>query len=358
MTNDQTRSKRLWIAIHFLAAASSLLVASAPSLAAAEDASLPPQLDAAIARGLAFLARQQNADGSFDGGGPRVATTGLTIMAFLASGHTPDAGPYGLPVRRAIDSLVAQAPADGYFGKADGSRMYGHGIATLALAESLGVQTSEVDRQKIETVLRRAVKVILDAQDVAKDDSNSGGWRYEPTSPDSDLSLSGWNALALRAATNVGLDVPPERVRRAVAYVLKCYNARPEQRGFAYQPGQDASAAMTGVGVLSLYLLDAADRPELTEATALLLNQPVDPQHTRYPYYAGYYVTQAAFQAGDPVWPRVWQMTSERLLAEQSPQDGGWPLSHSSEEPGRVYATSMAVLTLAVPYRLLPIYQR
>ena len=45
------------------------------------------------------------------------------------------------------------------------------------------------------------------------------------------------------------------------------------------------------------------------------------------------------------------------LLPIQNP-DGGWPQSTSSEEPGRVYATSMSLLTLTVPYRILPIYQR
>jgi hypothetical protein len=38
--------------------------------------------------------------------------------------------------------------------------------------------------------------------------------------------------------------------------------------------------------------------------------------------------------------------------------DGGWPQSRNGEEPGRNYATSMALLTLAVPQNLLPIYQR
>jgi hypothetical protein len=330
-----------------------LYVAISSPARAQEGAS--PRVDEAVERGLAFLARQQNADGSLDGGGPRVAMTGLSVMAFLASGHTPDVGRYGLVVRRAVDALVTAAPNDGYFGRVDGSRMYGQGIATLALAEALGVETSDGNRQRIRAVLRKSVGVILDAQAVGKDAASAGGWRYEPTSVDSDLSLTGWNALALRAAENVGIDVPRERVERAVGYVLKCY--RSEQRGFAYQPGQDASAAMTGMGVLSLYLLGASERAELGSAAATLVAQPVD-DRTKYPYYAMYYGTQAAFSAGEPVWSAVWRVNSERLLAAQSPVDGGWPASHSTEEPGRVYGTAMAVLTLAAPYRLVPVYQR
>jgi hypothetical protein len=232
--------------------------------------------------------------------------------------------------------------------------MYGHGITTLALAEAAGIEPDPARRQKMLAVVARAVKVILDAQDVKKSDNDAGGWRYEPGSVDSDLSLSGWNALALRAAQNAGIEVPKERVARAVAYVLRCY--RKQDKGFAYQPGGAASAAMTGVGLLNLRLLDSADHPEAA-AAAEFLTANLTTENTRYPYYAAYYAAQAAFQAGGPTWQAVWPPTMDRLLAQQMP-DGGWPASRTGEEPGRVYSTSMVVLTLTVPYRLLPIYQR
>ena len=46
------------------------------------------------------------------------------------------------------------------------------------------------------------------------------------------------------------------------------------------------------------------------------------------------------------------------LLKQQDEKDGGWPQSREQQEPGRAYATAMAVQTLAIPYRLLPVYQR
>ena len=99
----------------------------------------------------------------------------------------------------------------------------------------------------------------------------------------------------------------------------------------------------------------AADRPEV-DAVKFLIEHPVK-DDTPMPYYSMYYATQAAFQAGDPAWPPVWKVTLDRLLGSQM-KDGGWPQSRNGEEPGRVYATSMAVLTMSVPQRLLPIYQR
>ena len=310
-------------------------------------------LDSSIARGLAYLAQQQNPDGSFDGGGPKIAMTALALMSFLACGHAPDAGKYGLHVRRSIDFLLSKAPEDGYFGKVDGSRMYGQGIVTLALAEAYGVDQTE-GRRKIQPVLSRAVELILKAQQVPKAEVFAGGWRYEPKSADSDLSLSGWNALALRAAQNVGMNVPKEQVEQAVQFVLKCFHK--EQKGFSYRPGEKPTNGLTGVGVLNLYLLDAADRPEVRDGAIFLVQNPVK-ENSPFPYYYAYYTTQAAFQAGEPTWSAVWKITQDRLLALQMP-DGGWPTSKSSHEPGRIYATTMSLLTLSVPYRLLPIYQR
>jgi len=315
---------------------------------------LSPRLDPAIAKGLAFLASQQKPTGMIEAGGPPLAMTGLSLMSFLSAGYAPGQGKFGGNVTSAIDYLVAQAPADGYFGRVDGSRMYGHGIITLALAEAYGVEKGKERRAKLRSVLDRAVKVILDAQQIQKDPGSAGGWRYEPQSGDSDLSLSGWCALALRASSDAGIAVPKNRVQRAVQYVLKCYRA--DQKGFAYQPTGETTLPMTGVGVLNLFLLDAADRPEAMVGAKTLSEKLITDQ-TRFQYYAYYYTTQAAYQAGESIWPMVWKVNQDQLLDQQQP-DGGWPQSRSGEEPGRVYATAMSVLTLTVPYRLLPIYQR
>ncbi len=332
-----------------------LVWAVAVRAAAAPEPAVPTGLDAAVNSGLDFLAAQQGQDGSFGAAaGPRLATSGLSLLAFLAAGSVPDQGKYGSTVRAAIDFLTIQAQPDGYFGKVDGSRMYGQGIATLALAEAYGVEDSEEGRQKLHAVLSKAVKVILDAQAVNKPEPQAGGWRYEPQAGDSDLSLSGWNALALRACRGVGLAVPAEGVQKAVQFILRCHVAT---GGFGYQPGTPALNSATGVGVLSLYLLDAASRPEIADGLKFLTEHPVDDQ-SNYMFYTLYYATQAAFQAGEPTYSAIAGPNFARLFKGQQP-DGGWLDPKGQESAGgRVYSTSMALLALEVPYRLLPIYQR
>ena len=330
-----------------------VLIGSCATLGFAQEV-VAPRVDFALVRGLEFLATQQQNDGAFAKTGPKLAITSLCVLALLSSGHVPEDGRYGLTLRRAVDYLLQQFPPDGYVGKVDGSRMYGQGMVTLALAEVYGVEHDPLRRQRIRQCLIKAVEVIVAAQNVQKDDLHAGGWRYEPNSPDSDLSLSGWNALALRACNNVGVSVNRKCIDRAIAYVLSCY--RQKEKGFAYQPGRPASPGMTGVGILDLCLLDQAARPEVADAAIFLLKNPVTAE-THYAYYSLYYSTSAAFQAGDPIWAAVWKTNSELLVWLQQ-DDGGWPASKTGDEPGRIYASAMATLTLSAPNRLLPVHQR
>ncbi len=359
---------RGWAATALILLALIPLIAASPALAqpipappnpAAEE--LSTGLDPAIAKGLAYLAKQQQPDGSFQNregnsfSGPKAALTGLSLMAYLSAGRTPDAGKHALVVRSAIDYLVKVCPEDGYYGKVDGSRMYGHAIVTLALAEVAGMEADQKQRQRVRAALEKAVKVLLKAQSTQRQTAiHQGGWRYEIESPDSDLSVSSWCILALRAAQNAGITIPRESADRAARFVLNCY--LPQKKSFAYQPGGEPAITMTGAAVLSLSLLDRGGREEADAGVQYLIDHPITDQ-TEYPYYARYYSTQAAFQIADARWPRIWRRTQETLLKTQE-KEGSWPRSRTQQEGGQTYATAMSVLTLSVPLRLLPTYQR
>jgi hypothetical protein len=250
-------------------------------------------------------------------------------------------------------------PEGGYVGgdeaqKGDGSRMYGHALATLALAEAYGLEHDRDRRLRTRAALAKMLAVILKAQAVEKSEIHAGGWRYAPDAKDSDLSVTGWCVVALHACREVGLDVPGEVFDRAKGYVLKCRN--PIDKGFAYQPGSPGHAGMTGVAVVALHVLDGRENAVLPDAYQFLARAGAQPP-SRFQYYTTYQVVRAGLLAGDPTWPAVSRPAFDALLAAQAP-DGGWPPSTSPEEPGRVYATAMAVMTLAVPNRLLPTYAR
>src|SRR3954452_1961005 len=76
-------------------------------LSAAEMFTAPAKQ--AAERGLHFLAKQQIDDGSFGNAGysHNVAVCALAGMAFMSSGSTPDRGPFGKSVSRALEYLLA-----------------------------------------------------------------------------------------------------------------------------------------------------------------------------------------------------------------------------------------------------------
>jgi hypothetical protein len=119
-----------------------LVLPAAPPAPAA-----PPRddkTDAAIKRGVDFLISQQDRDGGIQtrfNWANRTAMTALSIMSMAAVGHQPaDDTPQGHAMKKALAYVLKPENQDvnGYFGNHDGSRMYGHGIITLMLADCWG----------------------------------------------------------------------------------------------------------------------------------------------------------------------------------------------------------------------------
>ncbi|MBL9125239.1 MAG: terpene cyclase/mutase family protein, partial [Planctomycetaceae bacterium] len=172
-----------------LGGAAALCTARAP----AQDAELEkvageyltPAAQKAIAKGLAFLASRQKDDGSFgDAGYSRnTAVCALAGMAFMSSGSTPGRGPYGGNVDRCLDFILAHTENSGFInveGATTHGPMYGHGFATLFLAEAYGMTLRADIREK----LSKAVQLIVQTQ------NREGGWRYQPVRQDADISVT------------------------------------------------------------------------------------------------------------------------------------------------------------------------
>lgn len=175
-----------------------------PQRAGADDT----PTDTAAASGLTFLAKQQNADGSFEQD-RRVAPTALSLLAFLATGNTSDGGRYAATVRRATDFLLRRAPEDH-----DLSHMRGKAIMTLALCQGYGVEPEEQTRAKIRAIAKDAVAVILSAQ-------QDGAWAEARGGKAVDPNTTRWCFNALRAAQQINLHVPQENIDRAATYLAQ-----------------------------------------------------------------------------------------------------------------------------------------
>jgi hypothetical protein len=163
------------------------------------------------------------------------------------------------------------------------------------------------------------VKLILDAQKIPQG-VWAGGWRYQPGAGDADISVSGWQLMALRGAAACGAVVPKSAIDAGVAYIKRSAVAG---GGFSYQPGGGASLSSTGTGILAMSLLGQHGPTAAPEAAAggdyLLKNiqaWPPDDFH----YYSIYYCSQAVNQLGGKYWDTFYPVLREKLLARRRRQ--------------------------------------
>jgi squalene cyclase len=345
------------------AALAALLAAAAPASLRADDppptADMTPAIRRAVDRGLAWLADHQNDNGSWSckigyklmenylgKDGDHVGVTGLAGLALLGGGNVPHRGRYGDEAAKALDFVLSCVrPEDGYITH-QSSRMYEHAFATLFLAEVHGMSP----REDVRLALKSAVNLLVRAQNA------DGGWRYQPTPFDADLSVTVSTLQALRAARNVGIAVPKTTIDRAVRYIRACAN---EDGSFSYQLGpQDTrtSFALTACGVVSLHSLgDYASRDVQQGVEWLIGAKPrrLEPEWKEFHYFYGhYYAAQAFYLARGKAWRNYWTRVSSDILGHQQP-DGHW-----DDDVGPAYATAMACIILQIPCEYLPIFQK
>ena len=322
------------------------------------------RVDRAVERGAAFLLSRQNAGGAFHHTGRDHhlhlnATTSLAVLALASAGHQPiDPTRQGRAMHKALGFILRDDRTDekGYFGKVDDSRMYGHGITTLMLAEMTGMGTDRDTNGLIRRRCKGAIDLIVKGQS-----TTPGGWRYKPGDKTADLSVTAWQVMALRAAKNAGFDVPSETIAASAAFVKSLHT----QGGFVYSDVQlrkkeQPRFATTAMGLAALWACGHYDAVEADRAAGWLRNHPPKPGE-RYLLYGTYYYAQAMYQrgaAGDPDEEnaRQAQQIVENLLVRLQKDDGSWFSDEAAQ--CRTYGTAMAILSLAVRYHYLPIYQR
>ena len=339
----------------FLLASAAAGLSLGPPAAWAEDPDpertaaevVTPGTAKAIDRGLTYLAGKQTEDGSFGSGCPNVAVCSLAGLAFLSGGHTPGRGPYGRNVQRLLDFVLAQSQESGFISEPSSSShgpMYGHGFATLFLAECYGMSS----RAELRERLSRAVKLIVNTQ------NKEGGWRYQPQRRDADISVTVAQVMALRAARNAGLYVPRDTIDRSIEYVKRCQN---DDGGFKYMlsAGGDSQFPRSAAGVVALFSAGIYEGAEIRKGLAYLMRflpRAANVGREGHYFYGQYYAVQAMWHSGGDYWTKWYPAIRDALLPRQA-DDGSWADAICAE-----YGTSMALIVLEMPNNLLPIFQR
>jgi hypothetical protein len=329
----------------------------------------PAEVTVALRKALDFLASCQEAEGYF--GEDHPGKSGLATMALIGGKCVPkdysktiQAGLRYLRSRYSAEPLFedSAAPHYGWSGESDG--MYTHAIATLAFVEAF----SELKDTGLKTMTEGALKLIVQSQNmetkpeglygpVGADSDGYGGWRYGPRDTSSDISITGWQILALRAGKNTGFDIPDRAFSAAAQYIKSLYNG--DTGSFGYQsPGSD-SCARAGMGALSLQLCGFPEEKEVLGARRFMQDHAptwnVESPGDGYPFYYWYYATRVMLFTGGDDW-RVWKDWMCCFLVDHQNEDGSWNGEQNEEEVGVIYTTALGAMMLEFCCGYLPAY--
>ena len=328
-----------------------------------------------VAAGLEWLAKHQYADGSWNfdhaGGGAcqgkcdhagtlrqaRNGATGLALLPFLGAGNTHREGKYRDNVRKGLLFLGKQMQGTGGSLFESGGSMYSHGICAIALCEAYAMTQDK----NLFQAAQQSINFTVAAQDPV-----GGGWRYTPRQP-GDTSAVGWQIMALKSAHMGYLAIPDQTITGAENFL----NTVQSDGGAAYgydQPG--VGQATTAIGLLCrMYLGWKKENPALQKGVALMDSWGPAKTAGQVNMYYNYYATQVMHHWEGEEWQR-WNAgpngndgLRDFLVSQQTQEGhakGSWhmPGDIASDIGGRLYCTAMAVMTLEVYYRHLPLYRK
>ncbi len=357
-----------------------------------EAAGGDPATEEAVRAALGWLARHQNADGSWSVSGYtkrcvaactpnpgeddfEAGVTGLALLAFLGVGHTHrsrdlyDGIASGDVVRKALQWIMSFQDSDGCIGSPWGQKhLYGQSVGTLALVEAYGLSRSPLIRDQAQS----AADYLVRAQNPGR------GWRYRFRSGESDSSVTTWATLALAVARSAGLKVDSSSFDGARAWFDAMTGEGVGVVGYMYRgqvdrccfiPGADdrfdRHLTMTAGAAFSRAVLGAPSSDlNLGTGTTFVLRRPPtwepasgwSPVDFSYWHWGTLALFQQAGPAGDS-WRR-WNAALKDVLVKHQRRGGegcaagSWePVDRWSGEGGRVYATAINALTLETCYR-------
>jgi hypothetical protein len=317
----------------------------------------------AVAEGLRWLARQQRSRGMWSLAGPyhdaatvenNEAATAMALLAFQGAGYTPQGSKndaFTRVVSRGWHGLLRSQQDDGHFFAnliPEQHQLYTQAMATIALCELYGMTHMEEYRDPAQRAIDYCVRV----------QTPEGGWRYQPGT-DSDMSVTGWFAMALQSARMAGLEVPSPVLDRVSAFLDLVERENGSQ--YAYRPNDGATITLSAEGLLCRqYLGWEHDDPRLRAGVDHLLDHL--PEWDKRNVYYWYYATQVCHHMEGDDWQR-WNGVMRQLLPERQEKHGAERGSWNPTDDrwgsggGRLYVTCLSLYVLEVYYRHLPIYR-
>jgi len=324
----------------------------------------------AVGRGLAWLASQQQPDGTWvwDGSHSKdiAASTGLALLPFLAAGQThkvadwkDDKGKtvikYKQTVLGGLIALLKLQKPDGSF--RGSSNMYCHAIAAVALCEAYGMTG---DKSLLLGPAQRSINYIMAGQGA------DGSWGYQPRT-NGDTSIVGWQIQALQSAKLCKDMVVDKRVMEKARSFLDSVAQGSNKAKYGYK-GPQGTPTLTSVGLLCRYYLDGwgPNNPGMADGVEYLRKSIMPGKGKKFDMYYYYYASQVMHFHDGAIWKEWNVLMRDWLIGLQvtdasKPRDfGSWAKDDNwmGNNTGRLGTTCMSLLTLEIYYRHTPLYKR
>jgi hypothetical protein len=307
----------------------------------------------AVDRALTWLADSQEANGSWDAkrwGGQTdytIGLTGLAVLAFLSGEEDPFGGQHAGAIGKGLEFMVGTQGPDGLFGPPVSGAMYNHGISTVALLETYGLNRDKDLKKPIDAALRYT----YGAQ------KESGGWGYrkgKPFPPNTSISI--WQLQALFLARAAGWEEAGPKAGKGLAWLKGVID---EKGHVGYKEPGDfpyGSEALTAMGASCLFTAGRGRTIEYVREMGEGLEQLASREGEEIDFYRWYFLTYA-LRAVEEITPDRIEARLHATLADRQvrtgPQAGSWePTDQWGTAGGRVYSTALAVLSLETGRRV------
>ena len=173
--------------------------------------------------------------------------------------------------------------------------------------------------------------------------------RYSPESSDADTTVTGAQFVALMAARNAGLGVPQESLDKALRFYISCQGG---DGGIGYTSAGSSNGPRTAIAGLCFALAKKKESQRFKSAMDYLVQQGSSGGYDHYYHYFLYYAAQTYFHASPKLWEQ-WNADNIKRLQSTQQEDGRWDGNF-----GGSFATAASLLSLALNYCYLPIYER
>lgn len=293
-----------------------------------------------------------------------IASTALALLPYLARGEThrgtQNIHSYSKLVEQGMKFLLAHQAKDGSFVNKPGAgekipgTLYPQGMATLALCELYGMSRDPI----LQDPCQRALNFIVKSQ------HSAGGWRYIPKTMPGDMSVTSWQAQALKSGQLAGLIIPVDTPQKMLGFM----ETLKKGDGFCYQPGakrHEVTPSMTACAMLTRQYIYGGDLTKGPSTFGVELLKKEQPSAAKFNMYYYYYATQVLLNVQGDAW-KNWNPKMRDLLIKLQDkgtkpglahQKGSWAAGEEKwdKRGGRHMITCLALLTLEVYYRHLPL---